>query len=150
MDVRQIYHPVMRQLALTYGNNSSSIFSETDDTDLNNNNDDDDESPVTTSSMTNNIVQSDMDIVCIGTASCTPGITRGVSCTAIRCNWNRRSTSPGISTTTTITGTVTTSTTECNNHQNDASPSTAEATTTTSQSGTWIFDVGECTQVCTR
>ena len=34
-----------------------------------------------------NASQSDLDVVFVGTASCTPGVTRGVSCTAIRLNW---------------------------------------------------------------
>ncbi len=33
---------------------------------------------------------SDLDVVFVGTASCTPGITRGVSCTALRLQWRRR------------------------------------------------------------
>jgi hypothetical protein len=37
-----------------------------------------------------NVTQSDMDIIFVGTASCTPGITRGVSCTAVRLNRRRR------------------------------------------------------------
>jgi hypothetical protein len=34
--------------------------------------------------------QSDMDDVFVGTASYTPGSTRGVSCTALRLNWRRK------------------------------------------------------------
>ena len=33
---------------------------------------------------------SDLDVVFVGTASCTPGITRGVSCTALRLQWRRK------------------------------------------------------------
>lgn len=102
---------------------------------------------------------SDMDIVCIGTASCTPGVSRGVSCTALRLNWGRRNlptaaavvvaaplpypnkgptakvTSSFLPTTTTFTTTASTTTTI---------PSSMF------QGGTWLFDVGECTQVRVR
>lgn len=36
------------------------------------------------------MTSSDLDIVTVGTASCVPGITRGVSCTALRLQWRRR------------------------------------------------------------
>lgn len=39
---------------------------------------------------TSNNTFSDMDIITIGTASCVPGITRGVSCTALRLQMNER------------------------------------------------------------
>jgi hypothetical protein len=71
-----------------------------------------------------NNVSSDMDVVFIGTASCTPGMTRGVSCTALRLNWQRRAAF--------------------------LNPDTGKAEQVSNfQGGTWLFDVGECTQVCT-
>lgn len=69
----------------------------------------------------NNTATSDMDLVFVGTASCTPGTTRGVSCTALRLNWNRK-------------GAVL-------NEQGQMEHVPAF------QGGTWLFDVGECTQV---
>jgi hypothetical protein len=102
-DVRQEYHPVMRHLARIHGSAPSL------------------EEKVGGEASSASPVQADMDIVCVGTASCTPGTTRGVSCTAVRMNFNRRGT-----------------------HEQEGS------STSTFQSGTWLFDVGECTQVRCR
>ena len=65
---------------------------------------------------------SDMELIFVGTASCTPGLTRGVSCTALRLNWRRKS--------------------SIWNHEKQHLENVDGF-----QGGTWIFDVGECTQV---
>jgi hypothetical protein len=72
----------------------------------------------------------DMDVAFVGTASCMPGITRGVSCTALRLNWQRQS-FPRLPSSLATTN----------------PPSNAAAAASTFVGGTWLFDCGECTQV---
>ena len=75
-----------------------------------------------------NATQTDMDIVFVGTASCTPGVTRGVSCTALRLNWRNNREFDHV-----MNGRA-----KKNNDQHEQRGATG---------GTWLFDCGESTQL---
>ena len=85
-----------------------------------------------------------MDIVFVGTASCTPGVSRGVSCTALRLNWKRRSFHvPELSSSSSTTAT---STVQKNGQQQNQQEHMVDMASSFS-GGTWLFDCAECTQV---
>ena len=67
-----------------------------------------------------NLKTSDLDIITVGTASCVPGVTRGVSCTALRLQWRRSA-----------------------NLKKNQGKDDGMVT-----GGIWVFDCGESTQVC--
>ena len=108
-DVRQQYHPMLRQFHNT---------------------------------------SSDMDLVFVGTASCTPGVSRGVSCTALRLNWKRRSFhfAPDMTPISSSSSPPASTTTASRNGQQQQHDNMIDLATSFS-GGTWLFDCGECTQV---
>lgn len=74
-----------------------------------------------------NATQTDLDLVFIGTASCTPGVTRGVSCTALRLNWRSHKVVDGKDVGFKVR----------EGYFEERGPT----------GGTWLFDCGEATQV---
>eukprot|EP00581_Thalassiosira_minuscula_P017473 CAMPEP_0183711978 /NCGR_PEP_ID=MMETSP0737-20130205/7283_1 /TAXON_ID=385413 /ORGANISM="Thalassiosira miniscula, Strain CCMP1093" /LENGTH=831 /DNA_ID=CAMNT_0025940551 /DNA_START=47 /DNA_END=2542 /DNA_ORIENTATION=- len=90
-----------------------------------------------------NATQSDLDVVFIGTASCTPGVTRGVSCTALRLNW-RTSSRVNINNNNNNNS-------NNNNHREKSLGEKQRSGTYVEDrgptGGTWLFDCGESTQL---
>jgi len=80
---------------------------------------------------------SDLDISFVGTASCTPGLTRGVSCTAIRLNW-RRGKEMLLNSQAANVGVA---------KNKSEKQKKKKVTNYEFTGGTWVFDVGECTQL---
>lgn len=82
--------------------------------------------------MLKDMTSSDLDIVTVGTASCVPGVTRGVSCTALRLQWRRNTNNKR----------------EGNSSNSSQDGSNGGSSGGASTGGIWIFDCGESTQVC--
>ena len=93
---------------------------------------------------------SDLDVVFVGTASCIPGLTRGVSCTALRLQWRRKSTNLGTkgkdrNKKGANSGTDTSTILSPDGRYNTSGSFNGGGQS--SGRGTWLFDCGESTQV---
>ncbi|VEU40260.1 unnamed protein product [Pseudo-nitzschia multistriata] len=137
-DIRQKYHPMLQHAA-------KAITSKRDKNNKDQNDDqdgksDDGESETDDDTYTKPALSGDMDLIFVGTASCTPSITRGVSCTALRLH------------------SLAKQQTQSANVRVDArKPSKGNtkqsgknfdvAQNSQSNLGTWLFDCGESTQL---
>lgn len=84
------------------------------------------------------MTSSDLDLITVGTASCVPGVTRGVSCTALRLQWRRNNVNKRC-------------VREGGNRDNNKDKGIERGESNQNEpitGGTWIFDCGESTQVC--
>ena len=124
-DIRQRYHPLLQA-----GNLQAIPVSELEET----NDDDSEESESASKKSFKPALSGDMDLIFVGTASCTPSITRGVSCTALRLH------------------SLASSSSTSNKKKKDMKVMNGQQRfeVESSQSknlGTWLFDCGESTQV---
>ena len=125
LDVRQRYHPMLQAGMLQ-------TIPESEDDDEIENDDNSENDAELSEKKFKPALSGDMDLIFVGTASCTPSITRGVSCTALRLH------------------SLASSSSQANTKKKSKKKGQFDVESSQSTNlGTWLFDCGESTQVCT-
>uniref|UniRef100_A0A7S4IVQ3 Metallo-beta-lactamase domain-containing protein n=2 Tax=Odontella aurita TaxID=265563 RepID=A0A7S4IVQ3_9STRA len=119
-DIRQRYHPMLQSSSSSKRTNNNNVDVEEEEY----------QKPA---------LSGDMDLIFVGTASCTPSITRGVSCTALRLH--------SLASSASVTNKKQQQQQQQTMNVNGKEQRFDVAGSSQSNLGTWLFDCGESTQL---